>query len=132
MPKGFAKEPWQEMPVSQLEVKKSLFAKHNLPCVNCKRFYHNTHYYVMCFEQNTEWGTIDHLMVSHRKGQKISDHWQFLQQVKNEIMGQDRLAIEIYPPTTDLVDQVNAYHLWVFPIGFKLPFGLNSGWAGIQ
>ena len=82
----------------------------------------------MCFVRETEWGTIEHLMISDRKGRKISDHWKFLQKVKNEILGEDRLAVEIYPPTSELIDEVNAYHLWVFPKGFKLPFGLSRGW----
>jgi len=128
--KGFAKDPWIEMPSSKLESQKSLFAELNLMYPNCKRFFYNTHYYVMCFTQETEWGTIEHLMISDRKGRKIPDHWKFLQKLKNEILGEDRLAIEIYPPTTELINQVNAYHLWVFPKGFKLPFGLNPGWSG--
>ena len=129
MSKGFAKDTWQEMPQSQIEFKKSLAQEFGISSVNCKRFFHNTHYYVMCFEQKTEWGTVDHLMVADHKGRKINDHWQFLQRVKNEIMGKERLAIEVYPPSSELVNQVNAYHLWVLPEGFKLPFGLNSGWS---
>ena len=129
MTRGFARDPWQEMSHSRIESRKLLAAEFGIFPINCKRFFHNTHYYVMCFEQKSDWGTIDHLMIADRKGRKSDDHWQFLQRVKNEIMGEERLAVEVYPPVTQLINQVNAYHLWVLPEGFKLPFGLNPGWA---
>ena len=41
----------------------------------------------------------------------------------NELVGEDREAIEIYPNEDRLVDTANQYHLFVFPKDYKLPFG---------
>jgi hypothetical protein len=52
-------------------------------------------------------------------------NWQHLQQIKNDICGEDREAIELYPAMSRIVDCENQYHLWVFPdrhiidLGFK-------------
>lgn len=54
-------------------------------------------------------------------------NWKEKQRVKDELFGADRTAIEIFPRQADLVDAINMYHLWVFPAGFKFPFGLSDG-----
>jgi hypothetical protein len=53
-------------------------------------------------------------------------NWRHLQQIKNEVAGEDRTAVEIFPPEAELTDTANEYHLWVFPAGFKLPYGLGE------
>lgn len=40
--------------------------------------------------------------------------WAELQRTKNQILGEEILAIQIYPKTSKLVDQANMYHLWAF------------------
>ncbi len=47
------------------------------------------------------------------------------QQIKNEIFGEKRLAIEVFPKQKNLVDVQDVYHLWVFPKDFDLPFGIH-------
>jgi hypothetical protein len=44
--------------------------------------------------------------------------WRLLQDIKNEVAGADREAIEIYPPESEVTDTANIYHLWVFMEGF--------------
>lgn len=39
--------------------------------------------------------------------------WSILQDIKNQIVGKDRLAIEIYPRQQNVTDTANIYHLWV-------------------
>jgi hypothetical protein len=51
--------------------------------------------------------------------------WAAKQRVKDELLGAGRLAVEVFPPAAELVDQADAYHLWVLPEGFKLPFGVE-------
>lgn len=51
--------------------------------------------------------------------------WSDMQRIKNELMGEDRVAVEVYPAESDLIDLANMYHLWVFQEGYKLPFGLH-------
>jgi hypothetical protein len=55
-------------------------------------------------------------------------NWRDLQQIKNMIMNENCIGLEIYPSETNLVDTANQYHLWVFDDPtFRLPFGFNAG-----
>jgi hypothetical protein len=53
-------------------------------------------------------------------------NWRHLQQIKNEVAGEERTAVEIFPPESRLTDTANEYHLWVYPEGFDLGFGLSE------
>lgn len=53
--------------------------------------------------------------------------WASKQRIKNELIGAQRMAVEVFPPASELVDQADAYHLWVLPDGFRLPFGVQEG-----
>lgn len=61
-----------------------------------------------------------HLMISSLTGDRPS--WWEAQRIKNEIAGTDATAIEVYPPQGQVVDDADAYHLWVLPQ--PLPFTL--------
>ena len=50
--------------------------------------------------------------------------WRHFQQIKNEIAGEEREAVEIYPAESRKVDTSNKWHLWVLPEGEKV----NLGW----
>ncbi len=81
---------------------------------------------------STEWGKVEHATV-----QIIDDSgfmssngerdipWAVKQQIKNELFGEKRLAIEVFPKQKNLVDVQDVYHLWVFPKDFDLPFGIH-------
>lgn len=53
--------------------------------------------------------------------------WRHLQQIKNEVMGPEREAVEIFPRESRLVDTSNQYHLWVGPEGMDFPMGFPEG-----
>lgn len=53
-------------------------------------------------------------------------NWRHLQQIKNEVCGELRTGVEIFPPENALTDTSNEYHLWVFPEGFDLGFGIGE------
>jgi hypothetical protein len=54
-------------------------------------------------------------------------HFRDFQQIKNDLVGPECEAVEIYPAETRLVDTSNQYHLWVFKSPtFRLPFGFND------
>lgn len=55
--------------------------------------------------------------------------WRDLQRIKNEVVGPEYDAVEIYPAEEKLVDTSNQYHLWVF-LDFKLPFGFKERFVG--
>lgn len=70
-------------------------------------------------------GRIIHLSIKRRDKEAIHD-WRDLQWIKNQIVGPEVEAVEIYPAESQLVDTSNQYHLWCLLDG-NLPFGLNSG-----
>ena len=88
----------------------------------------NNRYSVQFFEQITAWGKVDHLLIRRHDG-KANVPWADKQRIKDELMGADRTAVEVYPAVVDLVDEADVYHLWVLPEGMKLPFGLSKGWS---
>jgi hypothetical protein len=58
--------------------------------------------------------------------QPIRD-WRELQQIKNELVGPECEAIELYPAESRLTDSANQYHLWACPDPkFRFPIG----WEG--
>jgi hypothetical protein len=48
--------------------------------------------------------------------------WRDFQRLKNELLGPEVEAVELYPAEGRRVDAANQYHIWAFP-GQTLPFG---------
>lgn len=63
----------------------------------------------------------------HRRDRKPIRDWRHMQAIKNEVAGPERIAVEVYPAESNLVDTSNEYHLWVLPVGTELPFGFAAG-----
>jgi len=59
---------------------------------------------------------IVHLSIKRIDKAPIHD-WRDLQEIKNELVGPEREAIELYPAEQRRVDTANQYHLWVMPEG---------------
>jgi len=49
--------------------------------------------------------------------------WREFQKIKNELVGPEYEAIEIYPAESRLQDEADQFHLYVFPEGIKIPIG---------
>lgn len=91
----------------------------------------------------TEWGKVEHAAISyHPSGFKTDKEielklaelsndgsrdipWNVKQEIKNELFGEDRIAIEVFPKESNLVNVQDIYHLWILPKGFKMPFGIH-------
>ena len=65
-----------------------------------------------------------HLSIKRNDRQPIHD-WRDLQRIKNELVGPEFEAVELYPAESRMVDGANQFHLWViidpavrFPFGF--------------
>jgi hypothetical protein len=67
-----------------------------------------------------------HLSIKRRDKKPIHD-WRDLQQIKNDVAGAEREALELYPAESRVVDLANQYHLWVVPVGQKIPVGWDNG-----
>jgi len=81
----------------------------------------------------TDWGKVEHAAITHNvRGEdgfscfgEAEIPWAVKQEIKNELFGEKRLAIEVFPEESKKVDVMDVYHLWVFPKGFSLPFGIH-------
>ena len=51
--------------------------------------------------------------------------WAEKQQIKNELFGENRVAVEVFPTEDRLVNVADIYHLWVFDKKFRMPFGIH-------
>lgn len=76
----------------------------------------------------TKFGTVEHVTIS--KGTGTSDGsgevtWAEKMRVKNELFGENRFAIEVFPKQKNLVDVRDVYHLWVFDKKLEMPFGIG-------
>lgn len=92
----------------------------------------NDHYSVQVYEVRTNIGDVIQLVIRRHDGRTI-EAWADLQRIKNELVGEGRTAVQMYPAMADLVDQANLYHLWVLPDGYELPFGLHfKGGCGFR
>lgn len=76
----------------------------------------------------TEWGKVEHVTItrsSYSTDGSGDFTWADKQQIKDELFGKNRTAIEVYPKEDRLVDVADVYHLWVFDKKFNLPFGIH-------
>lgn len=81
-----------------------------------------------------QWGNVEHVTICRiyddndvhvaTNGEMVIT-WAEKMQIKNELFGEDRFAIEIYPKQKFLVDVADVYHLWVFNKDYDSPFGIH-------
>ncbi len=67
---------------------------------------------------------VTHLAI--RTVSQLEPTWAELQRIKNEIMGEDRPAVQIYPRVSRLIDEADMYHLWVYAADWEFGFGLHK------
>ena len=85
----------------------------------------NDGYNVMSRLLNTKWGKVEHVTIIKISDSNSSDGsrdipWRIKQEIKNELFGENILAIEVFPTDDMLVDECDVYHLWVFDKNFEL------------
>jgi hypothetical protein len=86
--------------------------------------YKNSRYTVLWRNVESEHGELVHLSVKRNDKSPLHD-WRDLQRIKNEILGPEHEAMELYPAESRLIDTANQYHLWCF-LGMKAPFGYQA------
>ncbi len=52
--------------------------------------------------------------------------WRDIQRMKNEIVGPEREALELYPAESRLHDSADQFHLWVMPIDKPIYIGFDE------
>ena len=62
-----------------------------------------------------------HLSI-HDHDRTAEHDWRDYQRIKNEIIGEEEEAVELYPAESRLADTSNEFHLWCF-VGVRLSIG---------
>lgn len=113
---------WTAFVESTIEVKDRVEREHLSEDPDGFRIYANSRYQVMV---SRIWGHDPLtgeprgepiLQLSIKRNDRLPIHdWRDLQRIKNELVGAESLALEIYPPESKLVDTANQFFLWVMP-----------------
>jgi len=69
-----------------------------------------------------QWGTVTHLKVYTPDYKRLS--WLQVWQAFTAVYP-GRWALELYPPTEELVNDAHVYHLWLLPEGWRPPAPMN-------
>lgn len=96
----------------------------NIPIPEEHEIWKNDKYQVhkRSFDEGLIW-----LSIKRLDREPIHD-WRELQEIKNQIIGPEEEAIEIYPAESRLVDMSNQFHLWCVPgKKFTDDIGFNEG-----
>lgn len=91
--------------------------------------FYNNRYHVF-FRKHTVEGVphaIIHLSIKNNDRSARHD-WRDFQRIKNEIVGEHREMVELYPRETNKVDLSNQYHLWGYDTDEPLFSGNGIGW----
>lgn len=89
----------------------------------------NNHFQVWIREEKGKEGWPDMIWLSIKRHDKEAFHdWRIFQRIKNELVGEENEAVEIYPAESRKVDTANQYHLWVMKDPeVRFPFGFFDG-----
>jgi len=89
------------------------------------RYFRNDLYQVQVRTLDGDLEGFVHINIRRIDGAPCTRDWRHFQQIKNEIVGEECEAIELYPAESRLTDTSNKYHLWActsptfrFPVGF--------------
>lgn len=81
--------------------------------------------------EDGEGGSLEMVHLSVKRISKLplgQSHWADMQRIKNELLGPNCEAVELYPAEERLIDSANQYHLWGVNSGtYRWPIGWNEG-----
>jgi hypothetical protein len=95
-----------------------------------QRFWRNSKYTVaewrfpLCDRDGNPQQTVVHLSI-HDQARSANRDWRDFQRIKNDIIGAEEEAVELFPAETRLVDTSNEWHLWCI-LGMRWPFGYDE------
>ena len=121
------KKGWNDFyDVTDLAIKKHLTfnggkAQGRLP----DQVFQNNIFVVQVFNHPSSWGEVKRAMIRRNDELPIHD-WNKIQRIKNEVFGEDAVALEVYPKQKNLIDVANIYWLWVLPKEFVCPIELTK------
>lgn len=89
----------------------------------------NSRYQVSWYEYDSPWGPLIWLAIVN-KDRSARHDWRDFQRIKNELVGPEYEAFEMYPAESRLVDTNNQYHLFVLEKGKAFPIGFAAREVG--
>lgn len=69
-------------------------------------------------------GRCVHLSIKRRDRQPVTD-WRDIQWIKNQLVGPEVEAVQLFPAESRLVDTSNQFHIFCFP-DIRFPFGFDE------
>jgi hypothetical protein len=109
--------PFVESPLMQEELK-----QYTPPLEPPEKCYENSRYTVFQRTFSSK-GTYKEIQLTIRNKDGSARHdWREFQRIKNELLGPEAEAVELYPAESRLTDTKNDFHLWSFP-GRQLRIG---------
>ena len=84
------------------------------------KVYKNNIYSVQVFPYPCAWGNCLKVLIRRHDAKPIHS-WCDMQRLKNEVFGDDRIMLEVYPKQCNLIDVANMYWFFVLPWGFDCP-----------
>jgi len=104
-------------------------------------YWENSRYYVIKKLEDRQDGLGQVWHLSFRRNDRLpvgQERFRDFQRIKNELLGEEATAFEIYPAESRLADTSNQYHLFAyddlrgFPFGFKDRAVLDAGQGLVQ
>ena len=93
-----------------------------------KAVWENSRYLVQEYDVSEEYGIpITWLSIKNTHNNHLAHDWRDLQRIKNEICGEEKEAVEVYPAMSRMVDTSNQFHLWVFMDKAPITLGWKEG-----
>jgi len=120
--------PFQRVVVSTLPEWAATAKAAAAPEGSSEQRYENSRYFVCVTRIPAKQGSCgnDLIHLSIRSTDRDARHdWRDFQRIKNELVGVEEEAIELYPAESRLVDGTNQFHLWCIP-GMLWPFGFGE------
>ena len=88
----------------------------------------NSRYLVQVYDASCQLNVpMKHLSIKNHQNNHFAHDWRDLQRIKNEICGDEKEALEVYPAMSRLVDNSNQFHLWVFMEEAPFKIGWKHG-----
>ena len=124
--KRFVWEPFQLLNVSAQELSQYPDAADDGPVGEI--WINNLYQVIIRRHQSTHQGQCDMIHLSIRSLDRHAQHdWRHFQRIKNELLGPEIEAVEMYPAESRMVDTSNQFHLWAFDDpNFRFPFGYKD------
>lgn len=81
------------------------------------RCFRNNRYTVMIYDNHPleKGGYAIRVMVQKHDDTPITFHWREMMKIKNDVFGEETVAVEFYPKKSELIDDHNIYWMWIFP-----------------